>query len=383
MLKSFLIFLTIKIILSQSTHTNVKLNETIKGIIVDAFSYQYYKLTIPEGIEKNKSNLIITIDQDEFKKEYSDPDIFVSKTIEKPSFIFSTWRSSKIGGDIISISSNEVFSNEIFYISILCIEKCEYELNAYLSETTKIDDDDIYFFNLNKNNPILLKLHTRKDFQEISISSMAFEFKQYKMYISKDSNPSSSNSLDFQQSWIYGYSYSMIKGDEDYCSDCDLYILLTTETNDVEINIYSEYPDSITQIISQNYFYDNVRENQCKCYYFDVKRYEKYTLIINIQLFSGTTLIQLNGFESKVNMSFYDIPYDDTTYEITYEKTIIIDENDINIFRNNAQQKGFVNLDRFHFCVLGYSTSSFSLQAATNFDITKTQCCKMNELFGW
>ena len=373
MLKSFLIFLTIKIILSQSTHTNVKLNETIKGIIVDAFSYQYYKLTIPEGIEKNKSNLIITIDQDEFKKEYSDPDIFVSKTIEKPSFIFSTWRSSKIGGDIISISSNEVFSNEIFYISILCIEKCEYELNAYLSETTKIDDDDIYFFNLNKNNPILLKLHTRKDFQEISISSMAFEFKQYKMYISKDSNPSSSNSLDVQQSWIYGYSYSMIKGDEDYCSDCDLYILLTTETNDVEINIYSEYPDSITQIISQNYFYDNVRENQCKCYYYDVKRYEKYTLIINIQLFSGTTLIQLNGFESKVNMSFYDIPYDDTTYEITYEKTIIIDENDINIFRNNAQQKGFVNLDRFHFCVLGYSTSSFSLQAATNFDITKTQ----------
>ena len=319
MLKSFLIFLTIKIILSQSTHTNIKLNETIKGIIVDAFSYQYYKLTIPEGIEKNKSNLIITIDQDEFKKEYSDPDIFVSKTIEKPSFIFSTWRSSKIGGDIISISSNEVFSNEIFYISILCIEKCEYELNAFLSETTKIDDDDIYFFNLNKNNPILLKLHTRKDFQEISISSMAFEFKQYKMYISKDSNPSSSNSLDVQQSWIYGYSYSMIKGDEDYCSDCDLYILLTTETNDVEINIYSEYPDSITQIISQNYFYDNVRENQCKCYYYDVKRYEKYTLIINIQLFSGTTLIQLNGFESKVNMSFYDIPYDDTTYEITYD----------------------------------------------------------------
>ena len=373
MIKSILIFLTIKIIFSQSTHTTLKLNETIKGKIVDSFSYEYYKLTIPEGIKQNTSNLIITIDQDEFKKEYSDPDIFVSKTIQQPGFFLSTWRSAKIGGDIITISSNEVFSNEIFYISVFCIEKCEYELIAFLSETTNINDDETYFFNLNKNNPILLKLHTRKDFQEISISSMAFEFKPYKMYISKDSNPSSSNSFDIEQSWIYGYSFNMIKGDEDYCSDCDLYILLTTETTDVEINIFSEYPDSIIEILSQNFFFDNVRENQCKCYYYDVKGYEKYTLIISLQLFSGTTLIQLNGFESKVNMTFYDIPYDDTTFEITYEKTIIIDENDINVFRNIAQQKGFVHFDRFQFCILGYSTSSFALQVATNLDITEGQ----------
>ena len=193
------------------------------------------------------------------------------------------------------------------------------------------------------------------------------------MYISKDSNPSSSNTLDIQQSWIYGYTYTMIKGDEDYCSDCDLYILLTTETTNVEINIYSEYPNSIIPIYTHFSFYDNIRENQCKCYYYNVQGYEKYSLIITMQLFSGATLIQLNGFESKVNMTFYDIPYDDTTFEITYEKTIIIDENDINVFRNIAQQKGFVHFDRFQFCILGYSTSSFALQVATNLDITEGQ----------
>ena len=373
MIKSFLIFLSIRIILSQSTHTILKLNETIKGKIVNAFSYEYYKLTIPEGTKANKSNLIINIDQDELTKEYSDPDIFVSKTIEQPGFLFSTWRSAKIGGDIISISSNEVYSNEIFYISVYCLEKCEYELIAYLSETINIDDNDIYFFNLNKSNPILLKLHTKKDFQEITIGSIAFEYKPYKMYISKDSNPSSSNTLDIQQSWIYGYTYTMIKGDEDYCSDCDLYILLTTETTNVEINIYSEYPNSIIPIYTHFSFYDNIRENQCKCYYYNVQGYEKYSLIITMQLFSGATLIQLNGFESKVNMTFYDIPYDETTYEVTNEKTLVIDENDINIFRNKAEQKGFVNFDRFHFCILGYSTSSFTLQASTNYDITEGQ----------
>ena len=77
MIKSFLIFLSIRIILSQSTHTTLKLNETIKGKIVDSFSYEYYKLTIPEGIKQNTSNLIITIDQDELTKKNIQIQIFL------------------------------------------------------------------------------------------------------------------------------------------------------------------------------------------------------------------------------------------------------------------------------------------------------------------
>ena len=373
MLKILLIILSLKIFSFQSTHKILKLKEETKGKITQDFSSDYYKLTIPEDIKPSKQNLIITISQDEYIKKYSDPDLYISKTEEKPSFYSSTWRSSKIGSDIISINSNEVYTNETFYISVYCFEKCDYIINAFLSKTTDINEDQIYFFNIDKNNPLSLKIHIKKEYNEFSMSLMPIEFKPFKVYISKDPNPSSINSLDISQSWIYGYSYNMEKGDDDYCSDCDLYILLSTEKNNVEIALYAEYQNSIIELPSQTAIYDYVKEDKSRCYAFDTNSNLKDTIVLTIQLFSGSALLQLNGFLSKVPMTFSDIPYDDTTYEITSEKTVIITESDLIVFQNLAAKEGFVGYRRFNFCVLGYSFTSYSLQIASESEITEAQ----------
>ena len=131
MLKILLIILSLNLFSFQSTHKILKLKEETKGKITQDFSSDYYKLTIPEDIKPSKQNLIITISQDEYIKKYSDPDLYISKTEEKPSFYSSTWRSSKIGSDIISINSNEVYTNETFYISVYCFEKCDYIINVF------------------------------------------------------------------------------------------------------------------------------------------------------------------------------------------------------------------------------------------------------------
>ena len=373
MLKFYIIILFLKFCSFQSIHKTLKLKEETSGKIIEEFSFDYYKLIIPEDIKPSKQNLIITISQDEHIKKFSDPDLYVSKTEEKPSFYSSTWCSSKIGSDIISINSKEVYTNETFYISVYCVKKCDYIIMAFLSKNTEIKDDQMYFFNIDKNNPLSLKIHTKKDYNEFSISFMPNEFKHFKVFISKDPNPSSSNTLNIIQSWIYGYTYGMIKGDDDYCSDCDLYILLTTDYNDVEIILFSEYQNSIIELPSQISIYDYVKEDKSRCYVFDTKSDLKDTIVLTIQLFSGTALLQLNGFLSKVPMNFYDIPYDDTTYEITSEKTIIITESDLIIFQNKAAKQGFINYGRFNFCVLGYSSSSYSLQIASESEITEAQ----------
>ena len=269
MLKFYIIILFLKFFSFQSIHKTLKLKEETSGKIIEEFSFDYYKLIIPEDIKPSKQNLIITISQDEYIKKFSDPDLYVSKTEEKPSFYSSTWRSSKIGSDIISINSKEVYTNETFYISVYCVKKCDYIIMAFLSKNTEIKDDQMYFFNIDKNNPLSLKIHTKKDYNEFSISFMPNEFKHFKVFISKDPNPSSSNTLNIIQSWIYGYTYSMIKGDDDYCSDCDLYILLTTDYNDVEIILFSEYQNSIIELPSQVSIYDYVKEDKSRCYVFD------------------------------------------------------------------------------------------------------------------
>lgn len=95
---SFYIFAFILIFLS-SFHINIKcqqsenstvieINKTYNGTLNNDFTWAFYELVIPEGVEKNTKNLVFKVKEPDSsfdgKDDFSDPDIYVSSVI-KPS----------------------------------------------------------------------------------------------------------------------------------------------------------------------------------------------------------------------------------------------------------------------------------------------------------
>jgi len=70
----------------DSNHTIIELNKQYNGSIANDYSYAYFKLIIPEGIEKNSKNLVFKVrEPDSALKgvdDFSDPDIYVSTVIK-------------------------------------------------------------------------------------------------------------------------------------------------------------------------------------------------------------------------------------------------------------------------------------------------------------
>jgi len=68
--------------LQTETLNELKLGDPLVGNIKIDNGYDFYKLTIPSGIESNTKNLVIRVketEKPEKSENFSDPDIYVSK----------------------------------------------------------------------------------------------------------------------------------------------------------------------------------------------------------------------------------------------------------------------------------------------------------------
>jgi len=87
----FLLSLLVIIILSSllqincqqpSNHTLIELKTKYNGTLETDNSLHFYKLIIPEGVEKNSSTLVFKVKEPDSaligKDDFSDPDIYVS-----------------------------------------------------------------------------------------------------------------------------------------------------------------------------------------------------------------------------------------------------------------------------------------------------------------
>lgn len=66
----------------QDTNSLIDLNKEYNGTISQDDSYKFYKIVIPNDIEKDSKNLIFKVHEPEAAREgredFSDPDIFIS-----------------------------------------------------------------------------------------------------------------------------------------------------------------------------------------------------------------------------------------------------------------------------------------------------------------
>ena len=143
-LSPFSLICVLVFFLSSFTHAEtldfplLPMNLSTPGIIDQDNSYSYFYIEIPDNITKDTYNLVVTVKENSVLSEFSDPDIYISKTIPKPTYQTATWSCEKYGQDIVSINSQYVYAKEIFYISVYCQFKCNFSLKAVLVNEIEI-----------------------------------------------------------------------------------------------------------------------------------------------------------------------------------------------------------------------------------------------------
>jgi hypothetical protein len=67
---------------NSQEHNLIELNKNYNGTMNQDDSFRFFKLIIPNGIEKDVSNLVFKVEEPasarEGKDDFSDPDIFIS-----------------------------------------------------------------------------------------------------------------------------------------------------------------------------------------------------------------------------------------------------------------------------------------------------------------
>ena len=377
-LSPFSLICVLVFFLSSFTHAEtldfplLPMNLSTPGIIDQDNSYSYFYIEIPDNITKDTYNLVVTVKENSVLSEFSDPDIYISKTIPKPTYQTATWSCEKYGQDIVSINSQYVYAKEIFYISVYCQFKCNFSLKAVLVNEIEIFQGKVYSFRISKGDSLNLKFVTdTTEFNELSMAFVSSLMKPFSVYVSKNPSPSSGNSFDLDPSWMNGYAHNILKGSDEYCLGCTYHILINgDEKNDNEINFLFHYLGKEISLVTTSPLFNSIGYEKQKCYSIETGGIDnRESLIISVMLFSGSIVVQLNGYESKLDMKFEEIPNDQTSFDITSERVIILTVDDLKAFKDKAKGEK----TKFHFCVFGYEQSSYMVKAHFESQITTMQ----------
>ena len=379
---SFLISTIFSKINKETLHQTIYLNQDTEDKITEPETYKYYDLSMSPQLESNKFYLVIKIKIELTTK--GKPELFISKKINEPSKENYEWKSTKTGNEIVSIKPSDVNTNDKFYISVFCKEECDYTLQTYLGvlETpkeeapinkTKPYKPFVILNYINKTSPTFIKFHIKDNitFDIINIGFIGEELKPFKVYISKNETPSVENSFKISQDWIYGYNFKMSEGDEDFCKNCDIYVLLVTELkNDVSILGYVEYTNSPFPISSYLQYYDSINSNKTKCYQYTTSEKTDDIIIISIGLFSsGSAAIKVKGF-IKVN-SIDDSEFKDED-KIISEKVITLEKKQLEDFKEEADKENST-IKYLYFCIHSYESTSFTITVTKASEIGDAQ----------
>ena len=367
---------------SQTRNLNeIQLNKTIKGEKKEDESFDYYTLKIPNNIEDKKYLLIFTVKEDKSdikdgEEIFSDPDIYVSKTEKNPkSPETSSWYSERYGNDILSIPSEEITKNALFYIGMYCQFKCKYLLYAYLSEEIEIEIGKVNTASLNYNSSMhyFVKIPENDTHKELSLVAFSPFFKPFKIFMSKNS-PSSQNTYPVIPSWTGGYTISVSKEQNNYCTGCEYHFLIQSTEANTTIRFYVFYQDDITTMTVNVPFYDSVKAFSKRCYNISITSYQKENeeLIIHMSLFSGNGVLILEGWKHNFDIKYsYDMKTD-YTFEISGERNILLNKKDFEHFDNKTPEfkdkNSFLNL-----CYLSKHLGSYSINAYFLGDAEKMQ----------
>lgn len=369
----FLVF-TFNLIISENNSKkleSLELNKPIHSKISVDDSYNYYELKIPEKVANDKI-LVFTVKQS-FKnikineEIFSDPNIYISKSNKHPSNREEAdWYSEQYGNDILTIPRYAIDKDDKFYIGLYCERKCNFELNAYLSNEIEIELGRIYYIKIPKKSSqsYFIKISPELNYEELNVVANCPSMKSFKMFMSKDS-PSSQNTFKVIPSWEGGYTINIDKKNENFCKNCNYHILLQTQNEDVEIQLNAYIQNYLTNIKMSKPVYDTVKKEGKRCYKFklnedDIKNKEQIAIQTNI--YSGIIYLHISGFNQESEKDFKDIKHELYSYRIETSQIILLRNEDINRFLMKQDRGRYENENKYiYFCIYGQLMSSYIL----------------------
>ena len=320
----------------------------------------YYSIKIPSNITSNTKYLLLSLspnsDLDKSDNIFSDPNIYISKKEKYPNPQNSEWKSEIYGDDIISIGSENINPNDIFYININCESKCNYKLNIYLQDKYNIKENIFYSIILNEGESIKIEFTSRENYKELFLSCIGLEMIPFRIYLNQK-NPSSSNTYSSFPIYTNGYRFIIKEGDENYFTNSKYEILIENKgETSLNLKLYLNYDREEETLKEFQSIYDSAEKYFSQCYNFKISDdYKNKDLIISIMLFSGNGIIQIGGYNSIKEMKYNEIPFNDLTYDITNDKVIKLTKKNFKTFEGK-----FNNF--IYFCFFASETSSYVLK---------------------
>ena len=355
---SFISLLFLFLFTFTSSNINLLVNSEQSGKLPED-SYEFYTLELDSSLEAHKYNLVVRVFEDkgdyESREDFSDVDLYISVLNSQPkSPSTSTWFSERYGDDIITINKEHVEASKKFHIGVYCQFQCNYILKAYLSDIIDIEEGKVNSFLISAKSSITFKFHTKDDYDHLSFAFISPQMKPFKLYIAQN-NPSSQNTYKLEPSWISGYTLDIKRGENKYCINCDYFIVAESQDQDVDISIIVAYPETELTLRPSEQIYDHVTAKGSKCYKYKISNFGTNNAIItNIVLFSGSVIAQVHGYDSNVEMTYSSIPYNDFTFEISTEKVIMIDKEDLEKMNSSPDSDEY-----YHFCIYGKERASY------------------------
>ena len=354
---------------NEKTLKKIEINQKIKGKMDKSDSREYFELQLPKEIPPG-SLLVFTVKESrkgvrEGEDLFSDPDIYVSKSMKFPSNREEAeWFSERYGNDILTIPSYAVAQEEIFYICMYCQYKCRYELTSYLSKEAPAVIGKYYTLTLTKKSSISYALYVpeNQNKEELNVVANNPLLKNFRIFMAKDS-PSSQNTFQIIPSWTGGYVISVSKYNKDYCTDCTYHILFQTEENEMEIQFTAYFQSTLTQINSGNPVNDAVKAGSKRCYYFDTYMDNNYNskIVINANLFSGSIYLHISGWKINSEVKYGKIKDEPYSYNIENDKIILLKKEDFENFDKNGYDSLNNEGKKLYFCTYGQQMSSYLL----------------------
>ena len=351
----------------------ISIGQIIKGEMELDESHKYYSLTIP----KNESNriLIITTHEDnsegkDTKSSFSDPDFYISKKNKYPSSKRSSeWYSEQYGADVLSIPSESVGENDIFYIGMYCQFKCKFYLKIETGYETDIKLNEYNYFRLKSHETMNYKIKIQKEFKTLKVLAYSLTISNFKIFMNQNA-PSSANSYKVIPSWDNGYVI-IIKNDmKEYCTKCEYHIIIHNEENEGkevinEIALYVSTEENNIELNLNNFnkIYDALDVNSKVCFNYNItdKQKKNEKLILDLSVFSGEATLLIEGWKSKNIPRKQLAEFYDYSYKIVMEKHIILDKKDFDAF---DKEENYSNKDSvLHLCLYNVRQISYTLQA--------------------
>ena len=366
-------FSLLSLIASQEIEP-ITIGQVIKGNMPLDESHKYYKLTIP----RNESNRVLIISTHEdsstsknYKDSFSDPDIYISKKNKYPSSRKSSeWFSEQYGSDILSIPSESVKADDIFYIGMYCEYQCKYYLKVETGVETNVIFNEFYYINLKPKETMSYKIKIKNDFHKLKVMANSVTGGKFKMFMNQNS-PSSINTYKVIPSWERGYVIMVKSDSREYCTNCEYHVIIhndedeeKSEENQLYFYAVIEDKDYKFNLQPFNKMYDALDDESKVSFTFNITEKEKKEekLIIDIVVFSGYATLVIEGWRSKNIGNIEDAEKDPNSHNIIMEKYIILEKKDFDKF-DEEENYSYGRDSLLHFSLYSKTQISYSIQA--------------------